>query len=198
MNKRKKINSLIIEPVTIKWTNQWTRSDDLTTRLKPPDKKPPDKHHINKLIIDPVIDLRQKVTVEDDQDLKEDFIHKRKIKLKTPSTIDKHERYEEKNDHIHKTRTKLKTFQTNLFMNKQKQFELNEDHIHKPKIKLKVNQLDAILGETKAITIRIQEQMILRQNLERWLKEKDKQDQTRSKIETKLVSLNEIKERKDS
>jgi hypothetical protein len=127
--------------------------------------------------------------------LNNDYIHKRKVKLKPPSTIDKQQRYEEENDHIHKNKTKLKTFQTNIFMNKQKDFELNEDYIHKRKIKLKSKQLDAILGETKSITIKIQEQIILRQNLERWLKEKDRQNQIKEKLEAKLISLNQIKQK---
>jgi hypothetical protein len=43
-------------------------------------------------ITNQTVNLRQSSIIDDDQDLNVDFIHKRKIKLKTPPTIDKQER----------------------------------------------------------------------------------------------------------
>jgi hypothetical protein len=61
--QKNKLPNKTIKSITIKWTNQWKRFEDETSKLKPPDKKkPPDK--------------------QENFELTEDHIHKRKIKLR--------------------------------------------------------------------------------------------------------------------
>jgi hypothetical protein len=73
-------------------------------------------------------------------------------------------------------------------------FGLNEDHIHKRKIKLKHKQLNSLLNASQSIILKIQEMMIWKDNLERWLKEKDWEQTNIQKMEINLILINRLKE----